>query len=283
MLSLCLLSLPIHVALRASTILSLTPGNKTNRSCFCPHPYGSSSTFSPARCAYMTKSRKFRKCPGSGCTTSSIAILHMCLPVYHCHTPEALIDVDRFNFVRVQLCQDRQRPARPLHLKRIRRVAGAPNPHCAPRGSALRSQGLRPQVSRQEMRQAEGSKPFLPALVRLFVLLVVRHTHVLQPHRVAKVDGGQGLRLRRCLRRVLGLVGLVLHAGQLVTARLRITSLGSLQSPLALLHGLFPPTPFKYLSFSPDNPHKRALEEILKPGALSRKRPTTPSYENFAL
>ena len=52
----------------------------------------------------------------------------------------ALIDVDRFNFVRVQLCQDRQRPARPLHLKRIRRVAGAPNPHCAPRGSALRSQ-----------------------------------------------------------------------------------------------------------------------------------------------
>ena len=195
----------------------------------------------------------------------------------------ALIDVDRFNFVWVQLCQDRQRPARPLHLKRIRRVAGAPNPHCAPRGSALRSQGLRPQVSRQEMRQAEGSKPFLPALVRLFVLLVVRHTHVLQPHRVAKVDGGQGLRLRRCLRRVLGLVGLVLHAGQLVTARLRITSLGSLQSPLALLHGFFPPTPFKYLSFSPDNPHKRALEEILKPGALSRKRPTTPSYENLAL
>jgi hypothetical protein len=34
------------------------------------------------------------------------------------------------------------------------------------------------------------------------------------------------------------------------------------------LHALFLPTPFKYLSFAPDDPQKRAPEEILKPGAL---------------
>jgi len=34
------------------------------------------------------------------------------------------------------------------------------------------------------------------------------------------------------------------------------------------LHALFLPTPFKYLSFAPDDPQKRAPEEVLKPGAL---------------
>jgi hypothetical protein len=34
------------------------------------------------------------------------------------------------------------------------------------------------------------------------------------------------------------------------------------------LHALFLPTPFKYLSIAPDDPQKRAPEEVLKPGAL---------------
>ncbi len=34
------------------------------------------------------------------------------------------------------------------------------------------------------------------------------------------------------------------------------------------LHALFLPTPFKYVSFAPDDPQKRAPEEVLKPGAL---------------
>jgi len=35
-----------------------------------------------------------------------------------------------------------------------------------------------------------------------------------------------------------------------------------------MLHVLCLPTPFKYLSFAPDNPQKRAPKEVLKPGAL---------------
>lgn len=34
------------------------------------------------------------------------------------------------------------------------------------------------------------------------------------------------------------------------------------------LHALFLPTPFKFLSFAPDDPQKRAPEEVLKPGAI---------------
>jgi hypothetical protein len=58
--------------------------------------------------------------------------------------------------VQVQLCQDCQRPTRTLHRKRIRWARWRPQFHCAPRGTALRSQALRPQVSRQEMRQTEA-------------------------------------------------------------------------------------------------------------------------------
>ena len=44
----------------------------------------------------------------------------------------------------------------------------------------------------------------------------------------------------------------------------KVTELyAAVHAPCAL-----PPTPFKYLSFVPDDPQKRAPEEVLKPGAL---------------
>ena len=38
--------------------------------------------------------------------------------------------------------------------------------------------------------------------------------------------------------------------------------------PGSALHALFHPTPFKYLSFAPDDPQKRA-SGVLKPGVLN--------------
>ena len=39
-------------------------------------------------------------------------------------------------------------------------------------------------------------------------------------------------------------------------------------SPRCMRSSFFVPTPFKYLSFAPGDPQKRAPEEVLKPGAL---------------
>ncbi|KAI0295212.1 hypothetical protein BC826DRAFT_1008863 [Russula brevipes] len=43
------------------------------------------------------------------------------------------------------------------------------------------------------------------------------------------------------------------------------------------LHALFLPTPFKFLSFSPEDPQKRAPEEVLKPGALYAECAVVPA------
>jgi hypothetical protein len=49
---------------------------------------------------------------------------------------------------------------------------------------------------------------------------------------------------------------------------LRILTKSPSSTLQSTLHALFLPTPFKYLSFAPDDPQKRAPEEVLKPGAL---------------
>jgi hypothetical protein len=49
---------------------------------------------------------------------------------------------------------------------------------------------------------------------------------------------------------------------------LRILTKSPSSALQSTLHALFLPTPFKYLSFAPDDPQKRAPEEVLKPGAL---------------
>jgi hypothetical protein len=49
---------------------------------------------------------------------------------------------------------------------------------------------------------------------------------------------------------------------------LRILTKSPSSASQSTLHALFLPTPFKYLSFAPDDPQKRAPEEVLKPGVL---------------
>lgn len=118
------------------------------------------------------------------------------------HRTLALIDVDRLHFVQVQLFRYRQRPCRTLHLKRSVRPAPAANP------TAHRvTLAFKPHA-----RKRDEPKPLLSTLIRLLVLLVVRRTHVLQPHRMAKVHGEQGPLARQRLGRVLVLVRLVRHA-----------------------------------------------------------------------
>ena len=68
--------------------------------------------------------------------------------------------------------------------------------------------------------------------------------------------GNDGMIERRCVRYIL--LNPFLGSSQKSPSP-------TLQSTL---HELFLPTPFKYLSFEPDDPQKRALEEVLKPGAL---------------
>jgi hypothetical protein len=49
---------------------------------------------------------------------------------------------------------------------------------------------------------------------------------------------------------------------------LRILTKSPASALQSTLHALFLPTPFKSLTTSPDDPKKRAPEEVLKPGAL---------------
>ena len=54
----------------------------------------------------------------------------------------------------------------------------------------------------------------------------------------------------------------------LLNPLLRILTKSPSSTLQSTLHALFLPTPFKYVSLAPDDPQKRAPEEVLKPGAL---------------
>ncbi len=59
---------------------------------------------------------------------------------------------------------------------------------------------------------------------------------------------------------------------------LRILTKSPSSTLQSTLHALFLPTPFKYLSFAPDDPQKRAPEEVLKPGALYAECAVVPIH-----
>src|SRR5713226_1807027 len=130
---------------------------------------------------------------------------YLSLPYRQYHRALALVDVDRLHFVQVQLFRNRQRPSSTFHLERSIRSTTTSNP-----ASHRMSLTLKPHAGKRDK-----AKPFLSMLVRIFILVLVGRTHVLQPYRVAKVHGEQRpLSLWRliCVVVVVVVVHLVRHA-----------------------------------------------------------------------
>jgi len=70
-------------------------------------------------------------------------------------------------------------------------------------------------------------------------------------------------------------VGIILYF--ILNPLLRIITKSPTAALQSTLHALFLPTPFKFLSFSPEDPQKRAPEEVLKPGALYAECAVVPA------
>ncbi|KAI0002234.1 hypothetical protein BJV74DRAFT_817993 [Russula compacta] len=77
-------------------------------------------------------------------------------------------------------------------------------------------------------------------------------------------------------RRGVSWVGMMLYI--LLNPLLRILTKSPASTLQSTLHALFLPTPFKYLTFAPDDPQKRAPEEVLKPGALYAECAVVPLH-----
>ncbi|KAI0282877.1 hypothetical protein BGY98DRAFT_954054 [Russula aff. rugulosa BPL654] len=71
-------------------------------------------------------------------------------------------------------------------------------------------------------------------------------------------------------------LGMIMYI--LLNPFLRVLTKSPSSASQSTLHALFLPTPFKYLSFAPDDPQKRAPEEVLKPGALYAECAVAPIH-----